>query len=106
LSSGGAGGALRLLGLLLRLGSSLLLLALFDSLRAGGGTGLGALAAALLDYVEGGSDDGTLVLDGAASAFLGNFLYSRSRQPLWSVDISNHDSGKNPNMAEQWTLGP
>jgi hypothetical protein len=32
------------------------------------------LLAALLDHVEGGTDDGTLVLDGAAGALLGNLL--------------------------------
>ena len=69
-SSGGLG----LLGLLLRLGGGLLLLALLDGCGTGSGTGLGALGAALLDHVEGGTDDGTLVLDSAASALLGDLL--------------------------------
>lgn len=75
LASSGGRGALCLLGLLLGLGGSLGLLALLDGGGAGGGAGLGALGAALLDYVEGGTDDGTLVLDCAAGSLLGNFLY-------------------------------
>jgi hypothetical protein len=46
-------------------------------LLAGSGAGFGTLGTALLDYVEGGSDDGALVLDGAAGALLGDFLLSR-----------------------------
>lgn len=74
LATGTGGGALSLLGLLGRLGGSLLLLALLDGGLAGGGAGLGALGAALLDHVERGTDDGTLLLDGAAGALLGNLL--------------------------------
>jgi hypothetical protein len=66
---------LRLLGLLHTLRCGLLLLALLDSLGAGGSAGLGALGTALLDHVEGGSDDGTLGLDLAAAAGLGGFLW-------------------------------
>lgn len=69
-----AGGGLGLLSLLLRLGGGLLLLALLDGGSAGCGAGLGALGAALLDHVEGGTDDGALVLDGAAGALLGSLL--------------------------------
>jgi hypothetical protein len=72
-----AGGGLGLLGLLLGLLRGLLLLALLDSLLAGSGAGFGTLGTTLLDYVEGGSDDGALVLDGAAGALLGDFLLSR-----------------------------
>lgn len=70
----GTSGRLRLLGLLLGLGGGLLLLALLDGSGAGGGAGLRAHGAALFDHVEGGADDGTLVLDGAAGALLGDFL--------------------------------
>ncbi len=35
----------------------------------------GRCALTLFDYVEGGADDGALVLDGAAGAFLGDFLW-------------------------------
>jgi hypothetical protein len=69
------GGGLGLVSLLLGLGGCLLLLGVLDGLLASGGTGLGALGAALLDNVEGGTDDGTLVLDDTASALLGNFLF-------------------------------
>jgi hypothetical protein len=40
----------------------------------GSGAGFGTLGAALLDDVEGGTNDGTLMLDCAAGALLGNFL--------------------------------
>ena len=75
LASCTGGGLLRLLGLLRGLGGSLLLLALLDGGGAGGGTGLGSLSAALLDYVERGTDDGTLVLDCAAGTLLGDLLF-------------------------------
>lgn len=74
LALGSRGGALCLVGLLLALGSSPLLLALLDGGLASGGTGLGALRAALLDHIERCTNDGTLLLDGAASALLGNLL--------------------------------
>lgn len=77
LALGGAGSVLGLLGLLDGSGGGLLLLALLDGGLAGGGTGLGALSAALLDQLEGGTDDGTLSLDGTASALLGDFLGGR-----------------------------
>jgi hypothetical protein len=76
LASSGGGGALGLLGLLLRLGGGLLLLAFGGGGLAGGGAGLGTLSAALLDDVEGGTDDSTLVLDCAAGTLLGDFLLS------------------------------
>lgn len=71
----GTGGVLCLLGLLCRLGGRLLLLSGSDGGSAGGGAGLGALSATLLDHIEGGTDDGTLVLDGLARALLGNLLF-------------------------------
>lgn len=74
LAAGSASGGLGLLELPLGLGGGLLLLALLDGGLAGGGASLGALGAALLDHVEGGTDDGTLVLDGAAGALLGDLL--------------------------------
>lgn len=74
LASGGLGGGLGLLGLLLALRSGALLLALLDGLLAGGRARLGALRAALLDHVERGTDDGTLGLDLAATAGLGGLL--------------------------------
>ena len=70
----GGRGVLGLLGLLGGGGGLLLLLALLDGGGAGGGAGLGALGALLLDHVEGGTDDGTLGLDGAAGSLLGDFL--------------------------------
>ena len=45
-----------------------------DGGGAGSVAGLGALGAALLDDVEGSTDDSTLVLDGAAGALLGDLL--------------------------------
>lgn len=74
LALGGAGGVLGLLSLLLALRGGLLVLGVLDGLLAGGGAGLGALGAALLDHIEGSTDDGALVLDGAAGALLGNLL--------------------------------
>lgn len=74
LSPCGAGSGLSLLSLLLGLGGGLLLLALLDRLSTLSGASLGALAASLLDHIEGSTDDGTLVLDCAASALLRNFL--------------------------------
>ena len=74
LALGGRGGVLGLLGLLGSLGGGLLLLALLDGLKAGGRADLGALRALLLNHVEGGTNDGTLGLDGAASALLGDLL--------------------------------
>jgi hypothetical protein len=71
---GRVGGVLRLLGLLAALRRGLLFLGFRDGLLARGGPGLGAHVAALLDHIEGGADDGTLVLDGTAGALLGNFL--------------------------------
>lgn len=74
LTASGASCALGLLHLLLALSGSLLLLALLDGGLAGGGTGLWALRPAFLDHIERGTDDGTLVLNGAASALLGDLL--------------------------------
>ena len=71
------GGGLCLLGLLNALRSSLLLFAGGDGGLARGLTGFGTLRAALLDYIERGANDGSLVLDCAARALLGNFLYAR-----------------------------
>lgn len=71
----GLGRRLGLLQLLLALGVALLLLARRDGGLARGGTGLGALGAALFDDVEGGADDATLLLDCAAGALLGYFLF-------------------------------
>lgn len=75
LASALGGGALGLLSLLLALGGGLLLLSILDGLLASGLTGLGAHGAALLDHIEGGTDDGTLVLHNTAGTLLGNFLY-------------------------------
>ena len=69
------GSSLGLLGLLAALGGSLLLLGVLDGLLAGGLTGLGALGAALLDHVEGGTDDGTLVLHNTAGTLLSDLLF-------------------------------
>lgn len=69
------GGELGLLGLLGAGGSSLLLLGVLDGLLASGLTGLGALGAALLDHIEGSTNDGTLVLDDTAGTLLSDLLY-------------------------------
>lgn len=74
LALGRNGGVLGLLSLLSSLGGLLLLLVLLDGLRAGGGTGLGAHVTALLDHIEGSTNDGTLGLDVTASALLGDLL--------------------------------
>lgn len=71
-------GSLCLLGLLLALLLGLLGLAGCNGLLSGGGAGFGTLAAALLDDVEGGADNATLLLDGAAGALLGYFLWGVS----------------------------
>lgn len=75
LASGALGGGLSLLSLLRALGSGTLLLALLDGGLAGSGAGLGALCAALLDHVEGSTNDGTLGLDLATAAGLGGLLW-------------------------------
>jgi len=67
-------GVLGLLRLLFCISRSLLLLALLDGGAAGSSTGLGPLGTALLDHIERGTNDGTLVLDCAAGALLGDFL--------------------------------
>lgn len=74
LALGGLGGGLSLVGLLGGGGGLLLLLGVLDGGGAGGVAGLRALSAALLDHIEGGTNDGTLGLDGSAGALLGNFL--------------------------------
>lgn len=66
--------ALGLLHLLLALRRRLLLLALPDRRLAGGGACFGPLGAALFDDIEGGADDGSLVLYGAAGTLFGDFL--------------------------------
>lgn len=81
---GGGGSVLGLVGLLGGAGGGLLLLGLVDGLLAGGLAGLGALGAALLDLLEGGTDDGTLVLHDAAGALLGDLLYNAEKK-TWSV---------------------
>lgn len=87
---GGGGGVLGLLSLLAALGSGLLLLGLLDSLLAGGGTSLGAHAAALLDHIKGGTDDGTLVLDDTAGALLGNFLFMVKTDPVSNCSSTSY----------------
>ena len=70
----GVGGVLGLLSLLGGLRLLLLGLGLLDGGETGGRAGLGAHGAALLDHIEGSTDDGTLGLDGTAGALLGNLL--------------------------------
>lgn len=77
LAAGSTSGGLGLLSLLLGLGCGLLLLGVLDGGLSCGGADFGALRALLLDHVEGGTDDGTLVLDGTAGALLGDFLCER-----------------------------
>lgn len=79
LATGTGGGGLGLLSLLLAVAGGLLVLGVLDGLLAGGGAGLGALVAALLDHIERGTDDGALVLDGTAGTLLGNLLYVARR---------------------------
>ena len=74
LATSGVGSGLGLLGLLLGLGGGLLLLGFFDGGLTGSGTGFGSLSAAFLDHIERGTDNSSLVLDGSACAFLGDFL--------------------------------
>jgi hypothetical protein len=76
LTPSGVGSGLCLFSLLLGLSCGLLLFALFDSGRAGGVAGFGTLGTALLDHIEGGTNNSTLVLDGTTSTFLGNFLFA------------------------------
>jgi hypothetical protein len=78
----GLSGVLGLVGLLSLLGSSLLLLGILDGLLAGSGTGLGALVAALLDHIEGSTNDGTLGLDGTAGTLLSDFLFAFEKSPV------------------------
>lgn len=68
------GSVLGLLGLLSLLGSGLLLLGVLDGLLASSSTGLRALVAALLDHVEGSTNDSTLGLDGTAGTLLSDFF--------------------------------
>lgn len=93
---GGVGGVLGLVSLLLALGSGLLLLALLDGLLAGGGTGLGALGAALLDNVEGGTDNGTLGLHDTAGTLLGNFLFTLKNSSVSTPSCVVSNASKNP----------
>lgn len=74
LALGRARCGLGLLGLLNALRSRPLLLAGHDGCLTRCFASFGALRSALLDYVEGGADDGALVLDCAAGALLGYFL--------------------------------
>jgi hypothetical protein len=77
LALGRARCGLGLLGLLDALRGRLLLLAGRDGGLARCFAGFRALRAALLDYVERGADNSALVLDCAAGALLGHFLYAR-----------------------------
>ncbi len=67
--------------------SLLLLLALLDGRETGSAAGLGAHGPALLDDLEGGTNDGTLGLDGAAGALLGSFLLRLSASGFPEMDI-------------------
>ena len=68
---------LRLLHLLLALGGGFLFLTGLDGFLAGGGSGFWTLRSALFDHLEGGADDASLLLDGAAGTFFGDFLLLR-----------------------------
>jgi hypothetical protein len=74
LTAGSGSGVLGLLGLLGGISSLLLLLSVTEGSSAGSGTDLGLLVALGADGLPGSTDDGTLVLDGAAGALLGNLL--------------------------------
>lgn len=74
LALGSRGSGLGLVGLLQGLSGSLGLLALSDGGRASSGAGLWAHGAALLDDIEGSTNDSTLGLDGTAGALLGDLL--------------------------------
>ena len=71
---GSVGSRLGLLSLLGGSGGLLLLLALLDGLGSGSGASLGSDGSALLDHIEGSTDDGSLGLDGSACSLLGNLL--------------------------------
>jgi hypothetical protein len=74
LTTSSTGSALGLLSLLLGLSGSLLLFALFDCLRMSRLAGLGTQITPLLNYVERGTDNGTLGLDSTTRTLLGDFL--------------------------------
>lgn len=74
LTTGTAGSSLSLLSLLGGSGLGLLSLSGSNGLSAGSSAGLRTERAALLDHIEGSTNDGTLGLDGAASALLGDLL--------------------------------
>jgi len=73
-STGGGSRRLGLLRLLLALGGGPLLLALLDGLVTSSLAGFGTESTLLFDHIEGGTNDGTLGLDGTAGSLLGDFL--------------------------------
>jgi hypothetical protein len=73
---------LRLLLLLLAFSCRLLLLAFFHCCRSCCVAGLRALGAALFNYIKGGTDDTTLLLDRASCPLLGDFLCSKSTSAI------------------------
>lgn len=94
------GSILRLLRLLDRGSSLLLLLALLDGSETGGAAGLGAHGSALLDHLEGGTDDRSLGLDGTAGALLGSFL-SDTLAVLATEENSPGDAARVLSLQEQ-----
>jgi hypothetical protein len=68
-------------------------------------TGFGTLCSALLDHVERGTDDGTLVLDCAASSFLCDFLYYNHCQPCPSIHLFPRQDFGNSSMIWPERLG-
>lgn len=74
LALGSLSSGLGLVGLLGSGGGLLLVLAVLDGLGSGGGAGLRSHGAALLDHIEGSTNDSSLGLDGSAGSLLGNLL--------------------------------
>jgi hypothetical protein len=65
---------LGLVSLLLLLSFFLLLFGVLDGSGSESSAGFRSLGSSFLDYVEGGTDNGTLLLYGATASLLGNFL--------------------------------
>lgn len=88
------------LGLLLGLGLLLLILSGLDGLLTGGLTGLWLHGSSLLDHVEGGTDNGTLALDGTSGSLLSDLL-GDALLVLSSVNDGPGDSSRVLSLQEQ-----
>ena len=81
-------GRLCLLGLLRALCSVTLVLSFLDGGETGGGSGFWSLSSALLDDIEGGSNDGSLGFDGTAGSLLGYFLLEGESAVSYAFSIA------------------